>query len=315
METGFMNRIIGLVLALVVGGLLVGGLLIPTVEGTQTTLMEKEYTNTEYTHTMDLIKDDVLIEIDYTNGAGSIDVMFGDKEYLVDVSQQNTISTWLFYSDVCMLWVDRVAGVNSPVYALKSTNYTGSLSGASSVFTYDHSTKEVKLSINGTETFTDTVEKFAYVYTANEGEYGYFTTNVTVSENATIEMFRGGGWWDNTYVTYSATGKQWYNSTTTPIEGLVISKDATPTEYAAEYSSTHWVDNGNKTYSRDSASTTCTYNDGADDVTNTPAMRIIAPIKYVAYESNSYSIMLGVVGILAIVALVVVAANGIRNKY
>ena len=308
------GKYVGMLVAFLVGALVLTAF-VPIIDSTQHTIEKTINQNDGYNHTMDLLNNDVLITIDYTSGENEITVNVGDTDYSVDVSQTSSNSTWLFYSDVCMLWVDRVAGANTPVYALKSTGYTGNMSNSSSSFTYDNSSKEVELTINGNVVFTDTVEKFAYVYSANDGKYGYFTNQVTVEKNTTIELFRGGGWWDNTYVAYTATANDWYNSVTVPIAGMVITKDSTPIEYDAVYSSSYWIDNGNGTYTRTASSTSATFNNGESDTTISQNTRIIAPIEYVSYEENPTSDVIGLLPLVAGAGLLISAVAYFLRRY
>ena len=301
------NKLIPIVLTLVVGIILAGSMLVPVISDAQTSLTKTDNVNAAetYNHTMDLISDNVTITIDYTNGGSEIAVAIGDTVKELDVSTTTTPRSLLFYSDVCILFVDRVADANSPVYCIESTGYVGNLSRATSVFTYDYSTKEASLTVNDELTFTDEVEKFAYVYTAESGKFGFFDVNKnpTVNKDASIEVLSMGGWWAKTIASCSATGTQWYNSGTTAIEGLVIAPANPVSEYAANISG-NWTDNGNGTYTRTNSSLTVLYNDGEEDQSITQTSVVIAPISYVSYETNASSTLIGVIPILVIVALV-----------
>lgn len=312
MDTG---KFVGLLLAFLVGALVLTAF-VPIIDSTQHTIEKTINQNEGYNHTMDLIEDDVIIEIDYTNGGSEIEVTVGTETMDVDVSTASNVRTFLFYSDVCMLWVDRVANANVPVYALKSTGYTGNLSTTTSVFEYDSTTKEVTLTINGTETFNDIVEKFAYVYTADNGKYGFFNygTNITLGENDSLEMFTSGGWWDITIVAYESTAKEWYKSTTTPIEGMVITSDSVPDEYPATMSNV-WIKNDNGTYTRNSATVTVSYNDGDNEVTSNKSAHVIASIEYVSYEDNPTSDVVGLLPLIAGVGMLIWAVAYFLRRY
>lgn len=312
MDTG---KFVGLLVAFLVGALVLTAF-VPIIDSTQHTIEKTINQNEGYNHTMDLISDDVTIEINYSNGASTIDVTVGTTTKEVDVSTTATPRTLLFYSDICMLFVDRIANENAPVYAVKSTGYTGNLSNATSVFTYNNTTKAVTLVVGDVETYTDTVEKFAYVYDGNAGKYGFFDTNAnpTVNKDATIEVMSLGGWWANSIVTYTATGQAWYNSTTTPIQGMVITAPATPEEYSATITGT-WTDNGNKTYTRSSNLLNASYNDGETDKTLSQTSVTIAPIEYVSYEENATSDIVGLLPLVAGVGMLIWAVAYFLRRY
>lgn len=314
MDTG---KFVGLLVAFLVGALVLTAF-VPIIDSTQHTIEKTINQNEGYTHTMDLIDDDVTIEIDYTNGGSEIDVTVGTTSMNVDVSTVNNTRTFLFYSDVCMLWVDRVSAVNTPVYCLKSTGYTGNLSRATSVFEYDSSTKEVTLTVSGVETFSDTVEKFAYVYSADTGKYGFFNNSdsipVTINANDVFETFYAGGWWAWSVVAYSSTAEEWFNSANTPIEGIVISSANSPDEYAATISAP-WIDNGNGTYTRDGAVAHIEYNDSEDEQTLDYHLCVIAPIEYVSYEDNPTSDIVGLLPLIAGVGMLIWAIAYFLRRY
>lgn len=308
METGFMNRIIGLALALVVGGLLVGGLLIPSIEGMTAT--EKTFENEGY---YNLIKID-----DTTTTTLTWDPATGSK-VSVDGAEINIPSATgrltLIGSDSLCVRID--GGTQIQVY--------GSYSGSQD---YKGVTTAVTISIaNGTVTVNDGATKTfdlgndAFIIAPADVESDYVAVMKLSNESAHVlkdsEIICCGISVSNQYKkSIGVFGKG-------TVENMEFSSFYTGSDYTGDTTITDVVIHNTEVtnyidlYELEKFTFTLNYNEGTtSDITYS---YFIVPASVTAELSQHLDAtqiaMFGVISILGIVALVVLAANGIRNKY
>lgn len=307
METGFMNKIIGLVIALVLGGLLVGGLLIPSIEAIQTNVGD---------------------EITITNNSPIVlrEAHEGDVLKVVrSVSDGTTTDTWTLNGEVCLgptgsadTWNVGVMSdgiyfsINSPSNGSIGswidipnngtlTNISGVIGGVAQSYqiTFNADTMVLENVTSTPTTVATSPYSWAYVLCPfGEGEYCAAMPNGAGVVKDPNQIILSGLYYtgdlDTTYcynkvafvgnTDYSMTA----NITTALHEGTTDIYDA---------------------------NVTVTITDGTNSETFTP-YRILVPYEVTGHEtSGMYYVMFGVISILGIVALVVVAANAIRNKY
>lgn len=303
METGFMNRIIGLVLALVVGGLLVGGLLIPSIEGMTAT--EKTLENKGYFHMEKYGTDtDITIVWDPTD-AKSITVN-GEKY------NPNTPVNQFVNVAIGDDWYFRYADGGANTYVQVSYDGLNQVVGSNS----DNQTVTVTCS-NGSATITkgattqtmDYTE--LYVISGDEGKY--------VMKNATESVYMAA----NTEFTALGTTAIGEGKAVLKIVGdvgngatveVIASNPVGATISDIEVNATALTDY------RGYSLTTVTFTITADEVDYPATYSYFIVPASVTLELSQHMdatqiAMFGVISILGIVALVVVAANGIRNKY
>lgn len=305
METGFMNRIIGLALALVVGGLLVGGLLIPSIEGMTAT--EKTFENVGRYYVQTEIDADTTITMDY-DIENNVRSWYIDGELLEyepttvgpEYTQITTVvgaDNLLFRTDGRCRGLASTAGNNDYSLAVSSESITyGAVVSHAPLFVASTTTTDYVLSnvLNAPRYILGNSELIACGYTsvnvkAAEGDDPAVTTNAvisftgTVNDGVEITVFDSNYTFTVENVVINATAHNGYKNLYdfTSVEFDVIS----------EYDQT----------------THCTYS------------VLAVPASVTAELSNHLNAteiaMFGVISILGIVALVVVAANGIRNKY
>ena len=291
METGFMNRIIGLVLALVVGGLLVGGLLIPSIEGMTAT--EKTFENegiyyminpTEPMHveftggTSWVINDEPL---DYTSIGATNIVVFDDSFIRNNGQIRGTVQTGWTDADVI----------------IGNGTITGTANNGNVTVNYTYDTVYIATNDKSNWIMTKPTNT---TYILDDSELiGMGLTGVKDASNV------------DHYITFYVNVNGLTANITTPTASVTVSDisvNATPVNgYEGLYVFTSVTFEATWTDSNGSATTNCTYN------------MVIAPSQVTAelthHMDATQIAMFGVISILGIVALVVVAANGIRNKY
>ena len=297
METGFMNRIIGLVLALVVGGLLVGGLLIPSIEGMTTTELTYinvgspyQTTDTEdaETHTIVISKDD---------GGNLVITTDGKTDTLPDFSLYG--SATILFAENTFIRLTSAGAVN--VYG--STN--ASTYGNASIGTAS-AENPITITITGTTAAITTYTiNNVQAYIAPEGPL-VLSKNPYVHENSTVYV--------GALNTIAGTGIAFvlYG----PLDDL-IKKGVWPNGRGIGEVTVNLENKTTDLYKLDRITAEAT-NDG--NVFGTMTINYLLAPKEVVYENPAYigstnAVIMGVVSLLGIVALIVVAANGIRNKY
>lgn len=306
METGFMNRIIGLVLALVVGGLLVGGLLIPSIEGMTAT--EKTFENEGYFHLNKIESTDTktyTISWDSTN-AGILEIN-GVEVPVVDTNAGTFLQYSIFATETDMIRVGTTDGTGLSLawvqirggqiaYATTSTTFNATISGGTLTATFGES-----------DTRTATYTTAYIIDETGTGPY------VMKKSNESAYMLE-----DSLIYSVGFTNPGIYR-----VSGNIMDIDVTVLQSGTE---TVTVSNETVTYSQVSGYVglylfdKVTFDaDVNGTVTTATYSYVIVPAKVTAELSQHMDAtqiaMFGVISILGIVALVVVAANGIRNKY
>lgn len=289
METGFMNRIIGLVLALVVGGLLVGGLLIPSIEAITTT--EKTFDNSGLYY--------------MENPTESITVSFlGDSQWEINgeplvytsIGATNIIVT----NDTFVRNIGQVRGANYATWTdAELTIGNGTITGTATV--------------NGNSTAVSWAYDYVYVAT-NEKAANIMKSNAADSYIKADSEILGMGLstvkdssGNNNTVEFKIVVEDLTATVTTTNQYVTVSDVQVNATAVDGYKDLYLFKSVTFTATWGTYTTAVTYN------------IVIVPSSVTAELSQHLDAtqiaMFGVVSILGIVALVVVAANGIRNKY
>lgn len=289
METGFMNRIIGLVIALVVGGLLVGGLLIPTVQGMTETEKTQINEGANYalyesgdTHVITftettMITDGIAQPLPDTSVYGAATVVYGTGG-IMRIDSSGTLRFWGYISGDAV--ADRSMGA--------ATNVTLTISDDGSIAS---SGATIDRGFSGLIMYPNPVGNYALSYNPYILEdsiiYGAGATNV-------------GG------INYGVT---W----TGDIEGVEVTSIYPPDQEitGTVVNTTNPVTNLLKVSSVVISDATA---DADFTYTYFFAPKEISYLNPIQLDATQIALF-GVISILGIVALVVVAANGIRNKY
>lgn len=317
METGFMNRIIGLVIALVVGGLLVGGLLIPSIEAMTAT--EKTFENEGYYH---MSAYDNAKSGDYTI-TWAIEkpttLVIDDIEYnMTEILTAKNLYFSIFASDGAYM---RAAIGNANNMILQCHNSSGNAMMAldssntnlvSMSITIDADSIDVTRVTDSTVNVSASYSEWIYVLDPN-GHYimkdkdksAYVgdediiilagVTNVATTPATPVGVY-GHGTIDNLVI------ESGYPDDDTTYSNIVVNSQA-----VSSYIGLNSVGNITFDMTRGEVTTAATYS------------YYLVPAQVTAELTNHMDAtqiaMFGVISILGIVALVVVAANGIRNKY
>ena len=307
----FVNKITGYVLALVLGAILVGGLLIPTVEGIQTNIGEEITLTNDSAIVLREIEDGDVLKCVRTKTS---ETAFSDAWTLNDEPITNLSGTSLSWnvgliSDAIYMQINANSNNAAGIY------YNMTLSNPSVLYFGISSSAEV--GDTGTSTFTVTTDG-----------------NITVvsSNRATLTVPYTWG-----YVICNLDDGEYYSAET---GGVGICKKASDLILCGAYTSgaldtmysyvngVSYVSNSAYTMTVDAdltkhAGTTDIYDittsvimsDGANDETFTP-YRIFLPYEVTGHaNTGTYYVMFGVISILGIVAIIVIAANAIRTKY
>ena len=307
METGFMNRIIGLVLALVVGGLLVGGLLIPSIEAIQTNVGDEITLKNNSDIVLKSIDDGDVFKLTSTRNADSskTDVWTINDKVITNVSGSSLSWNVGLISDAMYIRIISSGNASSGATTLMDSTtgveqYIGPAT-TEGVYTW---TWEF---VNGTMTYID---RYGTVVTApytwgyvvcplEDGEYYSAETDGAGICKDTKDLILCGGYTSGTLDTmYALHNGQTYTSVS---------------DYTMTVNTTTALHDG----TTDIYDITVTVDISGEGITETfTPYRIYLPYEVTGHEtSGMYYVMFGVISILGIVALVVVAANGIRNKY
>lgn len=284
MEIGFMNRITGLVIALVVGGLLIGGLLAPTVAGIQDTVGNKAtVTNTGIN----------TAPIEYWDG----EAMEYEWDYVNKVLTLNdepltlTANQMLFGTDTFTIWTranatarlaalgDTIDVTNSDFSAVINADGTYTLTRGSTVYE-GTITWGIYQDENGSANLVQGVRSSAGYKTSTADDVIILGNLYTTGENDTYYAYRNG----------ELTVDEQYAD----VSSVTISKTL--------------IDGYTDIYT-----TTITVNVGEESFT--PYYAVVPKEVHGHETAGPAYVMFGVIVLLGIVMLVVVAANGIRNKY
>ena len=310
METGFMNRIIGLVLALVVGGLLVGGLLIPSIEAMTAT--EKTYDNTT----------DALWQVDKLNADSSYEFIWDHTDPTHATVNGETVNlsngTVICASDSFLIRYG--SGTNGKYLQTVP-------SGAFAVSVSETGTNEGDVTITAENgTFTAIVEKSetTTATTTFTEAYGIVAKGNYVMKAPTQSAYM----LDESPIFamgVTTIGGIWYNMfqiVGNIKDGVTITQEnPDPATYTISNEEIHYtpVSSGVGLNTLSSITFTATQIADSSIVADCTYNYFIVPATVTAELSQHMDAtqiaMFGVISILGIVALVVVAANGIRNKY
>lgn len=283
METSYVNKITGFVIALVLGAILVGGVLAPTVAGIQDDITTLKYANS--TTLLKMAESEEEITITYADSVLKIN----------DVVQTPSTNSTVFASDVFSAdqfqyngnWLTRAwyPGVTELKYpsAFELTFNNGEVTGS---YTIGGTTTTVEgpyaylmyASDNG---------KYAQVASAAPGTSGYIKSDADVILNGLY---------------YTGENDTVYSY----VDGVA--------QTAEEYTITVNIDKEKVNGTTDIYKiSTVTVDIGGESFT---PFRYFIPIEVTGHEANNqYSIMFGVITLLAIVMLVVFAANAVKGKY
>lgn len=284
METGFMNRIIGLVLALVVGGLLVGGLLIPSIEGITAT--EKTFENTGYYYMTDVGADESYTYefVSTPSKAWTVNgeaLTFPEGAYNVIVTDEH------FVRSNGQIEGNSIASMTVTVTA---ESITGTYTAAGVSHDIDWAVDGFYGAVPTKDSFIMTDPDGTTYVNSDTEVIGFGISNLS----GQYPIFHIVGDMENVTVTSP--------DTTVTIDNIAINKTA-----VGGYIDLYKFDSITFDATKGANTATITYN------------RVILPTEVTAELSNHLDAtqiaMFGVISILGIVALVVVAANGIRNKY
>ena len=295
METGFMNRITGLVIALVVGGLLVGGLLIPSIEGmtdTETTLENTGVyyiTDDEQAHTIVFEPNNLLIDNEVVN-------MPSTGEYTILATDKIVMRTYL--GGGALQIRGNVSGnVKEGTFTIENGTINGTY-----IDSGDQSTKTI--SSEYTDFIIATNEKTDMVMKSYAGGAYLLGDSVimgrgVVALQTPTTIYR--------YMQFNGTIAG--GITVDDLPDFTISNVMINTTEATDYIGvSNFV----------SVTFDVTHNNSGT-VTQVTFTAVVVPAEITAEKAQHMDAtqiaMFGVISILGIVALVVVAANGIRNKY
>lgn len=308
-----MNKIIGLVLALVIGATLVGGLLVPTVQAVTTT--ETTFENKDYFITMDKITADDA-------EAHTISWAKADP-YKIIVDEEEITPTWesvtIFAEEDNLLRCTKSSAgyYLNFVGATQPTGY-GNINDQSMTVTIESGTITFSglTQSNTTYTTSSTFDTAYIINPDNEGEYNFIMKTPAAkayvkgdSEIYGIGFSVVGGVWQNIF---SISG--------TIDDGLIVELISTTLDTEPTISNQTTVYNaveGYKSlYQFEKETFTANY-DGTD--TNLTYSYVIVPAEVTAEKSQhldaSQIAMFGVIGLLGIVLLVTIAASAVRSKY
>lgn len=309
METSYMNKITGFVIALVLGAILVGGMLAPTVVGIQEDISNMgrvEYSNAElspysygkiYEFSETDTEDTVIISICKT----------GEKTLSINGVSHN-IAAWqpvvlsdgftIRYYSLNMSLITPTAG-NKTI-----TEATITISGGIATFSGV---------LNGETEITIDPEPITWAFVHDmQGKYGGVITENGVTVYAHKNEIYASNWINTTSEYFSSKAGMDH-----VILGAANSTETTPINWGGEY-----LNNGVYKLTLNSTSDDYTFvvDNAGEDYTVHPFL-VVVPKTVSGIPDNQqvineqYQVMFGILTLLAIVMLVVVAANAIRNKY
>lgn len=283
MENGFMNKIIGLVLVLVIGATLVGGLLAPTVEGIQTTVgdpVTKNNTSAEWT--LDPIQGGTTIQ--------SLDGALTINDTVLTLQDR-----WITLAILDTAYMEFKPNVGSNP-SLRVIHFDD----ASAVTTF-------------TGNFTVTINNGSYSVSGNttlEGEYtkGY-VANATNTGKYVIQ------WSSNLANSYYSKTPLWVITADWAELDEFLYYDGVLKQIGDDVieitiSNPTLAEGTTDIYTGSTITTTV---NGTETTKN---MRVLLPASIEGHkDSGMFYVMFGVITLLAIIMLVTVAAAAIRSKY
>ena len=316
METGFMNRITGLVIALVVGGLLVGGLLIPSIEGMTAPTLEKTNTGAYFT-----TPDDGEHTVIISDGV----ITYDDNECIwPDFSYFGSI-TLIAGADWCI----RADAYNPTTQACRIT-----IAGPPHTFdvlgVYGPGTgNSIIISINGTDVSiipytgdtagTERTETDLLYTIADKGAYVMSYKPYLLEDTPIFGSIRNNNNASGADIFENVSGTLGDVENMTATELRLYKGSATPStgDFAGNVFTADAANVVTNLYKLDKISQTFTLWDDSSATIYLSYLIVPETISYnnPAYIGSTNAVIMGVVSLLGIVALVVLAANGIRNKY
>lgn len=306
----FVNKITGYVLALVLGAILVGGLLIPTVEGIQTNIGDEiKITNNSPIVLREAEPGDVLECLRTVSGGVATDAWTLNGEAVVGPT--GSADTWNvgilsdgLYVQVYAPNIGNPGAWYNMSDAPPTINYLlgGGDNGAHYGMVFGDDTITIYSGYGGESPTTVVTATYTWAYVIcpyGDGEYcAPLSGGVGIVKNPEQVILCGA------YTTGDFDTMYAY------INGETYVSNSAYTMTANISTVTH-----SGTTDIYDATVSVTISDGGDNETFTP-YRILVPYEVSGHESSgTYYVMFGVISILGIVALVVVAANAIRNKY
>lgn len=299
METSYVNKITGFVIALVLGAIMVGGVLAPTVAGIQDSQI------TTYTNNV------------VANMTFKLD---GNDDYNLTTSP--SVTTWTINGETINMYdVGGSIVITDKCRFDKNGGYLA-LFDASGARIVNMSAATNKASLDytaSTKTFTVTTYNGYGDDAEQTNEYTYSVENILYFiPGGNYGAIQTGGDPDITY---------YVNELSQVIAGGAYTTGDLDTSYFAE-GLTVYV--GNASYTATSSANSqqvidgvikgssfaITVTDGEASETFTP-YTVFVPLKVTGHTDNQiiYNTMFGVITLLGIVMLVVFAANAVRNKY
>ena len=295
METGFMNRITGLVIALVVGGLLVGGLLIPSIEGMTAT--EKTFENEGYYYMTDLNDQSITYVFD-----GSTWTINGIQA-TIDTSELTTI---VAANNVIIRANGYLRGSSN--INLTSLDITVTADGITGYGMNGSTRHDINLSV---------AVYYCAVTTPTDYVLSKYNVPTYLNENSQILADGQSAYKSDASAVFRIEGSIADGFTVTPAMSSI-----TITDVVCNYSAVAGYED---LFKVESITFNSVFNNGtpadpSDDITQAQTYSsYVVPVEITAEKTQQLDAtqiaMFGVISILGIVALVVVAANGIRNKY
>ena len=305
METGFMNRIIGLVIALAVGGLLVGGLLIPSIDGMTAT--EKTFENTGYFYLEEYSGDNIAYSA-FWDHEHPKQITVNDEVIPLDYTDNVNVSV-ILDGDYFLRYQPNTSGGSVSLYQSTYGLIHATVNdGTDMTVTYSDGVMTVS---NGTAT-RDITTNFFYSI-SNDGPFVMKKTNTSVYMNGDSIIYGAGRTSVGTDIVGTLVSGTLDDVDVTIWRGSATVRDVTVNKTA--------VNGYNDLYKFDSV--VFVVDDTLEDNPTTEQTitysYVVVPASVTAELSQHMDAtqiaMFGVISILGIVALVVVAANGIRNKY
>ena len=301
-----MNKITGLVIALVVGGLLVGGLLIPTVQGMTAT--EKTFENDGGFYRMaEISADDTEEYTIYWEKSNTTHLLINGVDFDAFGEYGSAITT-VVASDSWLLRYNSTTSQYGYLQYFDGTTWMGD----------DATTKSMEFTASGGSAVLTRVSTTDQTTTKNVSyQYMYAimpnSTDDIMKKPTQTPYVKG----DSEIYAMGLTSNMLFqisgnidDGVTVDILGIsdeVISNLAVNKTAVAGYKDLYVVSSITFDYTISGTTASATYN------------YFIVPYKVTAELSQHMDAtqiaMFGVISILGIVALVVVAANGIRNKY
>ena len=322
MENGFMNKIIGLVLVLVIGATLVGGLLVPTVQAVTAT--ETTFENEGY-YSMDKLDPTTTATIEWAKATPNIVTINGKDVDMSAFAELNKSYTLIGSESIIVRYQKETATEGIQVYS--SEGYTSFHLGTSDIngdkLTITVSNGTLNFETNGstplTKEYTNLGEDGYIINGEGTGAYAVMkksTVPAHVLKDSEIRLI-------GVSVKSGPTGIAIYGAGT--IEGgITLSTIYAATGSTVTYSEPVVTDaaiNGYEDlYKLEKYQFTITYSNGQDVATyDVTYSYFIVPAAVTAEKTQhmdaSQIAIFGVVGLLGIVLLVTIAASAVRSKY